>query len=328
MFDGLEQAMQAWRPDVVQLTGDSVTFLARAATIVAAYSPRVVLYSGTVSPVHRADFLASRVHRRRLPMSRAMLRELVHRPTIPFLVNSDIGLETHREWLDGLGPTSAVLPNLMPVARFRRDAEVPITTPWPDGVPVVGGLFRVREVKRPLLWLEVARRVGRERPDVHFVIVGSGPMDDEVAAAGADLPNLHLVGEQVPAPWVRTFSTMLLTSSAEGFPNVCLEAQVLGVPVVAPDVGGTAQTFIPGTTGFLVTDLDDPGAYADAVLASLDPTWRASAGPSAARHVDERFGPERQLEILLPRYGLDPRAFPLDRAAWDRGGPSMSSGAG
>ena len=45
---------------------------------------------------------------------------------------------------------------------------------------------------------------------------------------------------------------VLLTSRHEGLPNVLLEAQSLGVPVVAPDVGGTGETIANGVTGWAV----------------------------------------------------------------------------
>ena len=38
----------------------------------------------------------------------------------------------------------------------------------------------------------------------------------------------------------------------EGLPNVLIEAQLLGIPVVATNVGGSAETFIPGETGIIV----------------------------------------------------------------------------
>jgi len=44
---------------------------------------------------------------------------------------------------------------------------------------------------------------------------------------------------------------VLCTSSTEGLPNVPIEAQSLGVPVVATDAGGTREPFVDGEGGFL-----------------------------------------------------------------------------
>jgi glycosyltransferase involved in cell wall biosynthesis len=52
---------------------------------------------------------------------------------------------------------------------------------------------------------------------------------------------------------MRDFDIFLLTSKYEGLPNVLIEAQLLGIPVVATNAGGSAETFIPGETGFIIT---------------------------------------------------------------------------
>ena len=42
----------------------------------------------------------------------------------------------------------------------------------------------------------------------------------------------------------------VLTSRMEGLPNVLIEAQGAGLPVVSTIVGGAPETFIEGKTGF------------------------------------------------------------------------------
>ncbi len=44
-------------------------------------------------------------------------------------------------------------------------------------------------------------------------------------------------------------SLLLLTSNFEGMPNVVMEAQAVGIPVVAPNVGGVSDCMIDGKTG-------------------------------------------------------------------------------
>ena len=45
-----------------------------------------------------------------------------------------------------------------------------------------------------------------------------------------------------------------LLSTYEGLPNTIYEALILGIPVVATDVGGIADQIITGETGWLVSD--------------------------------------------------------------------------
>jgi glycosyltransferase involved in cell wall biosynthesis len=45
---------------------------------------------------------------------------------------------------------------------------------------------------------------------------------------------------------------LLLTSHGEGLPNVLLEAQADGTPVIATDVGGSREAIDVGITGWVV----------------------------------------------------------------------------
>jgi glycosyltransferase involved in cell wall biosynthesis len=64
----------------------------------------------------------------------------------------------------------------------------------------------------------------------------------------------------------------------EGLPNVLLEAQSLGVPVVAADVGGMSEAVWRGVTGWTVPDAD-AASLAERVLFCLGAAlWMARAG--------------------------------------------------
>ena len=50
------------------------------------------------------------------------------------------------------------------------------------------------------------------------------------------------------------FDVVLLTSMVEGLPNMLIEAQAAGCPVVTTDVGGTREAIFEGVTGILVKE--------------------------------------------------------------------------
>ena len=60
----------------------------------------------------------------------------------------------------------------------------------------------------------------------------------------------------------------LLCSRQEGTPNVLLEAQWLGCPVVATKAGGTVDAVMDNETGFLL-DVGDVAGLEEAVLTLL-----------------------------------------------------------
>jgi glycosyltransferase involved in cell wall biosynthesis len=90
----------------------------------------------------------------------------------------------------------------------------------------------------------------------------------------------------------------MLSSRTEGLPNAVIEAQAAGVPVVAFDVGGVAETMIPGETGLLVKDLT-AGALAAAVLGALaDPEWRGRAATLGPDFVRSTFSLDKMIVTL------------------------------
>jgi glycosyltransferase involved in cell wall biosynthesis len=172
-------------------------------------------------------------------------------------------------------------------------------------------MIRLGRVKRPLLWLEAAAEVARRCPEAHFVIVGEGPLRDRMATAAAELgiaDRLHMPGLiRDVAPWYDLMEVVLLTSEREGTSNTALEAQALGKPVVSPAVGGMPETFVPGTSGFLVSPNPSPGEIADFVMRALtDTAWRDRAEQAARSFVRERFSIERMIGDTLALYGLEP----------------------
>jgi glycosyltransferase involved in cell wall biosynthesis len=73
----------------------------------------------------------------------------------------------------------------------------------------------------------------------------------------------------------------VLASDHEGLPVTVMEAFALGVPVVAPAVGGLPEVVRTGENGVLVTP-SDPVALADAVERALDPSEHARLARGAA----------------------------------------------
>jgi glycosyltransferase involved in cell wall biosynthesis len=67
----------------------------------------------------------------------------------------------------------------------------------------------------------------------------------------------------------------------ESFGRAAVEPQVMGKPVIASDHGGTAETIVPGETGWLVAP-GDSEAWARALAEAMD------AGPARLRAIGER----------------------------------------
>ena len=79
----------------------------------------------------------------------------------------------------------------------------------------------------------------------------------------------------------------VLASHHEGLPVTVMEALALGVPVVAPAVGGLPEVVRTGESGILVAP-GDAGALADAIERALDPAEHARL-VAGARAAGDRF---------------------------------------
>jgi glycosyltransferase involved in cell wall biosynthesis len=182
----------------------------------------------------------------------------------------------------------------------------------PNDALLVGSMFRFAPEKRPLLWLDAAAAILEQRTDAMFVLYGTGPLTAEMRERASSLglePRLRLPGLSLdPVAAIGGMDVLVLTSEAEGTPNVVIEAQWAGTPVVACTGGGVAEAFVPGETGILVPSAD-PGSIAEAALRiGADLAWRERVRRAGPAFVASRFGFDRMIDALVAQYGFGERA--------------------
>lgn len=166
----------------------------------------------------------------------------------------------------------------------------------------------------PLL-LEAFERARRARPRLELKIVGCRP---DVRGEGIEV--LGRLTKADPAQnrrllelYARAICFCILPDF-DPFPNVLLEAQYIGLPVVATDEGSRREAVIPGETGWLVEDRD-PDRIARALIEAVDDPDRLSAmGSAARRFVEARFTWPLVVDRMLDRMGLLQTASRTDGA--------------
>jgi glycosyltransferase involved in cell wall biosynthesis len=114
-----------------------------------------------------------------------------------------------------------------------------------SGVILVGWLARQEIVKNPELFLQVARRF----PHLQFVMGGGGPLLEHCQKTAPE--NCKVVGWTDPEIFWSAVDVCVSTSMNEGMPISLIEAQSVGVPVIATDVGSTREVIIDRVTGYL-----------------------------------------------------------------------------
>jgi glycosyltransferase involved in cell wall biosynthesis len=141
----------------------------------------------------------------------------------------------------------------------------------------------------PLL-LEAFRRVRARIPQAELHIVGCAP---QANGPGVDvvgpLSRSNPVDRERLENFYRTATCFCILPEFDPFPNVLLEAQHCGTPVVSLDVGSRRDAMIPGETGLLVSERD-PDKLAAAIVDILgDPHRAQRMGEAGRRFVSENY---------------------------------------
>ncbi len=116
-------------------------------------------------------------------------------------------------------------------------------------------------------------RVVKAMPLARLHILGKENMEQGYAAVLRNLVAQHQLGDHVlfhgfkanPYPYFREADLFVLPSRKEGFPNVVLEALLLGTPVVATDCVDFKGVINEGVNGHVVP-VEDEHALATAIL--------------------------------------------------------------
>lgn len=175
----------------------------------------------------------------------------------------------------------------------------------PPDAEVVGTLASLAPHKNHALLLEAVPAVLAARPRAHFVWLGEGEcrpaLERRRAALGLE-ERVHMPGFRPNAKaLMRQFDLFVLSSHLEGLCTSLLDAQALGVPIVATAVGGVPEVVRDGVSGRLVGALD-PAALAVAIRDALaDPAARA-AWVAGGREGVRAFGIARTASRTLEEY--------------------------
>lgn len=126
---------------------------------------------------------------------------------------------------------------------------------------------RLDPEKNPLLLPEILAGLVARFGGYRLVVAGEGPLMEAVASRARELGvegRLDLRGyiPNGPQLWelYRRSHAFLHVSYTEGLPQVLYEAQSLGLPIVATDVGGVSAALGGGVSGLLVPPADAQAA--------------------------------------------------------------------
>lgn len=224
-------------------------------------------------------------------------------------LNATAHLADHARWAcfpatrftivhNGLDPARVAPAADAPRERLRRALGVPATA------RIVGIVGRLSEEKDHATFLQIVHALHRGGRPCHAVIVGDGSCETDLRTLAATLglaPVVTFLGARPDAIDVMAgLDALVLTSRVEGFPNVILEAALLGVPIVSTPVGGVLDVITEKGCLFPVRDVQ---AGADALARVLDDSdWARRTADQLRRRCLDRFTTDRMVATWLSLY--------------------------
>ncbi len=285
----LYAALHRIRPDSVFSLLDSANICGSLAALMLGV-PRITMSFRNSNP--------SEIGALHQPYYLPLYRALLGTGLMTLTANSRYAAKSYINWV-GLNHRVHIIRNLLAPEVFRT-AEHDYR---PGETLTIIGIFRLTEQKRPFFFLQIAAEIKKLAGGrVRFLHLGSGKLEESFRQQVVDLgltDCFTMVGNiREVYPVLRQCSLLLHTSLHEGLPNVVLEAQALGVPVVASMAGGTPEALNPGISGVLCPT-KSVEAHVQACMKILnDAELRSRMSEAAKQFIASNFDPYVHLETF------------------------------
>lgn len=182
-------------------------------------------------------------------------------PEVILYANSQAGKTSYEAWLGRA--LSQTVGNAVDAPPSVLTTDIRQHHQLPQDCEILLGIMRFTAEKNPQAFIRVFARLRQKRPSLRAILLGDGPLRPELTA----LVHQHQVEDTLLMPgkvddttsYLLQANCLLCPSHTEGMPNVILEAQACGLPLVATNVGGIAEALARELHGFLVDVTDEAG---------------------------------------------------------------------
>jgi colanic acid/amylovoran biosynthesis glycosyltransferase len=191
------------------------------------------------------------------------------------------------------------------VKKFKPDPEILRKS-------IVLFVGRLTEKKGCEYLIDAMAQVQAQKPDIELILIGDGPLKTNLEAMAAkSLKRFQFLGVQsatVVRAWMNCASLLIAPSvtaaqgDSEGLPNVVLEAQAMGLPVVSTIHAGIPEAVIHGETGFLSPERDSQSLAHFSLRLFQDADLWQSFSLKGQKHMYHNFNREIQTKSLEEIY--------------------------
>ncbi len=257
-YNRLEELVALEKPQILHAWLDTPSICGAIAGI-SNKVPNIIISTRSLNP---SNFLSNRFYRK------SVYQALSNYKQITFLNNSNAGAISYEKWLGLKKGYVKVIYNGFEIESLKTLHSNLIQKSKSSKI-IIGGVMRFNYEKNLDLWIKVAKNLSEKSDLVNFVIIGDGPELSRVRRLIKKLELTKFIQLFKPTNNIYShmskFDVLLLTSRIEGLPNVLIEAQLLGIPVVSTNCGGAIETFIDSSSGILV-DNYNPKLIADTLF--------------------------------------------------------------
>ncbi len=193
---------------------------------------------------------------------------------------------------------------------FRRNSAEGKLIRKKFGIPldafVIGNVAVFRFQKRLVEWLHVFKELSNTNPEVYGIIVGAGPLENEIKEEVIKLKlekKVFFPGLQTEVkPYFSAMDVFMMSSSFEGLPIALLEAMSMECAIVSTDAGGIKEVIRDGIDG-LICDVKEYRELAPLCQSLLeDKALLNKFQNSARKRVVEAFSLKEMIKKLESLY--------------------------
>ena len=171
---------------------------------------------------------------------------------------------------------------------------------------VIGSLGVFRTQKRLDCWLELFAKLYSIHPEIRGILVGDGPLKNEILAKRKQLDLedvVFLPGIQTNAvDWYSAMDIFMMTSEFEGLPLSLLEAMSCECAVVATNAGGIKEVVINKVNGFTAEVDNWKDLFYAVELLIGDPILLKTVSQAARSRVTTNFSIQTMVAHLESTY--------------------------
>lgn len=298
-------AFKEIKPDIVHAWQDQTNINVSIAAKMAGV-PAIILFARSLRPDNK-----TMMHIRTRPYLKQAYRSILKDKKILFCHNSNAGKSSYSEWLELSEKNFSVIHNGIDFDDMEHNindkqvSEILLQKGIGDESVIIGSVYRLVQEKRPFLWIDSISKVLEKQENCHAILIGGGGLMEQVSEYIKEKKlqdKIHLIGQtRYVKSWLDRFDIFLLTSIVEGLPNVLIEAQAFGVPVITTNAGGASDTIIDGESGFVVKD-DCENISQKIIQCISDENWLNIAQTSSIQNSRVKFSTERMISNLIELY--------------------------